>query len=137
MIFYKSEVFWSQKFFLIIASDGFRDLFFPLQVVRLIGEHMYSKVTLIPLKLTNKLWNFQTLRSINAFAKKRSVEKKPLDSNTDTHLRQIALKGIEYRVDHLKILKMLTLPSEVWLFRDDCTVTVVYINSEFLRHWPQ
>lgn len=40
--------------FLVIASDGLWDMLSPMQVVKLIGEHMYGKAFLQPLKLPNR-----------------------------------------------------------------------------------
>ncbi|XP_011501405.1 PREDICTED: pyruvate dehydrogenase [acetyl-transferring]-phosphatase 1, mitochondrial isoform X2 [Ceratosolen solmsi marchali] len=101
-----------QDKFLIIASDGLWDLISPLEAVRLVGEHMSGK-------------------------RKEGLKKKPLDANAATHLIRNALGGTEYGIDHVKISKILTLPSEVVrLFRDDITVTVAYMDSEFLRHYP-
>jgi len=40
--------------FLVIGSDGLWDMMTPMQVVRLVGEHMSGKTTLSPLQLSDK-----------------------------------------------------------------------------------
>lgn len=108
----------------------------PLEAVRLVGEHMSGKVTLSPLKLPRKNMKLSEINEM-LLQRKEGLKKKPLDANAATHLMRNALGGTEYGMDHTKISKMLTLPSKaVRLFRDDITVTVVYMDSEFLRHCP-
>ncbi|XP_060833042.1 pyruvate dehydrogenase [acetyl-transferring]-phosphatase 1, mitochondrial [Bombus pascuorum] len=122
--------------FLIIASDGLWDLMSPLQAVRLVGEHMSGKVTLSPLKLPRKNMKLSEIHKM-LLQRKEGLKKKPLDSNAATHLLRNALGGTEYGIDHVKLSQLLTLPGEVVrIFRDDITITVVYMNSEFLRHCP-
>ncbi|KOX78476.1 [Pyruvate dehydrogenase [acetyl-transferring]]-phosphatase 1, mitochondrial [Melipona quadrifasciata] len=122
--------------FLIIASDGLWDLMSPLQAVRLVGEHMSGKVTLSPLKLPRKNMKLSDINKM-LLQRKEGLKKKPLDSNAATHLLRNALGGTEYGIDHVKLSQLLTLPREVVrIFRDDITITVVYMNSEFLRHCP-
>lgn len=122
--------------FLIIASDGLWDLMSPLQAVRLVGEHMSGKVTLNPLKLPRKNMKLSEIHKM-LLQRKEGLKKKPLDSNAATHLLRNALGGTEYGIDHVKLSQLLTLPGEVVrIFRDDITITVVYMNSEFLRHCP-
>ncbi|XP_003703150.1 pyruvate dehydrogenase [acetyl-transferring]-phosphatase 1-like protein, mitochondrial [Megachile rotundata] len=122
--------------FLIIASDGLWDLISPLQAVRLVGEHMSGKVTLSPLRLPRKNMKLSDINNM-LLQRKEGLKKKPLDSNAATHLLRNALGGTEYGIDHVKLSRLLTLPSEVRrIFRDDITITVVYMDSEFLRHCP-
>ncbi|EFN81891.1 pyruvate dehydrogenase [acetyl-transferring]-phosphatase 1, mitochondrial [Harpegnathos saltator] len=122
--------------FLILASDGLWDLISPLQAVRLVGEHMSGKVTLSPLRLPRKNMKLSDINEM-LLQRKEGLKKKPLDSNAATHLLRNALGGTEYGIDHAKLSQLLTLPSEVVrIFRDDITVTVIYMDSEFLRHCP-
>jgi len=122
--------------FLILASDGLWDLISPLQAVRLVGEHMSGKVTLNPLRLPRKNMKLSDINEM-LLQRKEGLKKKPLDSNAATHLLRNALGGTEYGIDHAKLSQLLTLPSEVVrIFRDDITITVVYMDSEFLRHCP-
>lgn len=107
-----------------------------LQAVRLVGEHMKGKVTLHPLKLPRKN---MTLSEINEMLlqRKEGLKIKPKDSNAATHIIRNALGGTEYGIDHTKISQLLTLPEDVVrVFRDDITVTIVYFDTEFLRHCP-
>lgn len=122
--------------FLIIASDGLWDLMSPLQAVRLVGEHMSGKVTLSPLTLPRKNMKLSEINKM-LLQRKEGLKKKPLDSNAATHLLRNALGGTEYGIDHVKLSQLLTLPREVVrIFRDDITITVVYMDSEYLRHCP-
>ncbi|GAB1864059.1 [Pyruvate dehydrogenase [acetyl-transferring]]-phosphatase 1, mitochondrial [Camponotus japonicus] len=122
--------------FLIIASDGLWELISPLQAVRLVGEHMSGKVTLSPLRLPRKNMKLLDINEM-LLQRKEGLKKKPLDNNAATHLLRNALGGTEYGIDHVKLSQLLTLPSEVVrIFRDDITITVVYMDSEFLRHCP-
>ncbi|KOC61480.1 [Pyruvate dehydrogenase [acetyl-transferring]]-phosphatase 1, mitochondrial [Habropoda laboriosa] len=122
--------------FLIIASDGLWDLMSPLQAVRLVGEHMSGKVTLNPLRLPRKNMKLSEINKM-LLQRKEGLKKKPLDCNAATHLLRNALGGTEYGIDHAKLSQLLTLPKEVVrIFRDDITITVVYMDSEFLRHCP-
>ncbi|KAF7989920.1 hypothetical protein HCN44_008594 [Aphidius gifuensis] len=122
--------------FLILATDGLWDFISPLEAVRLVGEHMSGKVTLSPLTLSR---NNIKLSEINQMLLQRTkgLKKKPLDENAATHLLRNALGGTEYGIDHSKISQFLTLSDKiVRMFRDDITITVVYMDSEFLRHCP-
>nr|XP_023015402.1 pyruvate dehydrogenase [acetyl-transferring]-phosphatase 1, mitochondrial [Leptinotarsa decemlineata] len=122
--------------FLILATDGLWDIMTPLQAVRLVGEHMKGKVTLSPLKLPRKN---MTLNEINEMLlqRKEGLKTKPRDSNAATHIIRNALGGTEFGLDHLKISQLLTLPEDVVrVFRDDISVTIVYFDSDFLRHCP-
>ncbi|XP_014613925.1 PREDICTED: pyruvate dehydrogenase [acetyl-transferring]-phosphatase 1, mitochondrial isoform X2 [Polistes canadensis] len=122
--------------FLIIASDGLWDLISPLQAVRLVGEHISGKVTLNPLRLPRKNMKLSDINEM-LLQRKEGLKKKPLDSNAATHLLRNALGGTEFGIDHGKLSQLLTLPSKVVrIFRDDITITVVYMDSEFLRHCP-
>lgn len=122
--------------FLIIATDGLWDMVSPLQTVRLVGEHMKGKVTLSPLKLPRKNMKLGEINEV-LLQRKEGMKTKPRDSNAATHLIRNALGGTDYGIDHNKLSQMLSLPDDVVrVFRDDITITVVYFDSEFLRHCP-
>ncbi|PSN45368.1 [Pyruvate dehydrogenase [acetyl-transferring]]-phosphatase 1 [Blattella germanica] len=122
--------------FLVIASDGLWDLVSPLQVVRLVGEHMSGKVTLNPFKLPRKDMRISDINKM-LLQRKEGLKMKPIDRNAATHLLRNALGGTEYGIDHVKLSQLLSMPQElVRVFRDDITVTVVYFDSEYLRHCP-
>ncbi|KAL1456831.1 hypothetical protein WDU94_001527 [Cyamophila willieti] len=119
--------------FLILATDGLWDLLTPLQAVRLVGEHMSGKVTLRPLQLPRKHMKLAEINDL-LVARQEGLSLKPLDSNAATHLLRHALGGTEYGIEHAKIAQLLSMPQEVVrLFRDDITITVVYLDSEYLR----
>ncbi|XP_030760828.1 pyruvate dehydrogenase [acetyl-transferring]-phosphatase 1, mitochondrial [Sitophilus oryzae] len=122
--------------FLIIATDGLWDCVTPLEAVRLVGEHMKGKVTLQPLKLPRKNMKLSEINDM-LLQRKEGLKIKPRDSNAATHIIRNALGGTEYGIDHTKISQLLTLPDDVVrVFRDDITVTIVYFDTEFLRHCP-
>lgn len=122
--------------FLVIASDGLWDLVSPLQVVRLVGEHMSGKVTLSPFKLPCKDMRISDINHM-LLQRKEGLKMKPIDRNAATHLLRNALGGTEYGIDHVKLSQLLSLPQElVRGFRDDITITVVYFDSEYLRYCP-
>ena len=106
----------------------------PMQVVRLVGEHMSGKVTLSPLQLTQ---SSIPLQDIAGLLKQRqaAMRLKPTDTNAATHLIRSALGGTAYGVDHGRLSQMLSLPQDmVRMFRDDITIQVVYFDDEYLRH---
>jgi len=120
--------------FCVIGSDGLWDMMTPMQVVRLVGEHMSGKVTLSPLHLTK---DNIPLADIAALLKQRqaAMRLKPTDSNAATHLIRSALGGTAYGVDHGRLSQMLSLPQDmVRMFRDDITIQVIYFDDEYLRH---
>jgi pyruvate dehydrogenase phosphatase len=122
--------------FLVIGSDGLWDMMTPMQVIRLVGEHMLGKITLSPLVLSTDN-NDIRLNYLNGVLKKRqsAMKLKPQDHNSATHLIRSALGGTAYGVDHGRLSQMLTLPPDmVRMFRDDITVTVIFFDQEFLRH---
>lgn len=122
--------------FLILGTDGLWDIISPLQVVRLVGEHMSGKVTLSPLKLPRRNMKLSEINEM-LLQRKEGLKTKPKDRNAATHLIRHALGGMEYGIDHGKLSQLLTLPDDVVrVFRDDITVTVIYFDSEYLRHCP-
>ncbi|PNF39289.1 hypothetical protein B7P43_G16694 [Cryptotermes secundus] len=122
--------------FLVIASDGLWDLVSPLQVVRLVGEHMSGKVTLSPFRLPRKDMRISDINNM-LLQRKEGLKMKPIDRNAATHLMRNALGGTEYGIDHVKLSQLLSMPQElVRVFRDDITITVTYFDSEYLRHCP-
>ncbi|XP_068911856.1 pyruvate dehydrogenase [acetyl-transferring]-phosphatase 2, mitochondrial [Tenebrio molitor] len=122
--------------FLVIASDGLWDIISPLEVVRLVGEHMSGKLTLSPLKLPRKNMKLSEINEL-LLQRKEGLKTKPKDSNAATHLIRNALGGTEYGIDHSELSETLSLPDDVVrVFRDDITITVIYFDSEYLRHCP-
>jgi pyruvate dehydrogenase phosphatase len=69
--------------------------------------------------------------------RKEGLKMKPIDRNAATHLLRNALGSTEYGIDHAKLSQLLSMSQEVVrVFRDDITITVVYFDSEYLRHCP-
>ena len=113
--------------FMVLATDGLWDMMTPMQVIRLVGEHMSGKVVLKPLVLGQTVRNIlrdsisntlvstrvmnipnlfqernKTLRDIDFILKSRqaAMKVKPEDENSATHLLRCALGGTAYGVDH-------------------------------------
>jgi len=120
--------------FMVLGSDGLWDLMTPMQVVRLVGEHMSGKTTLSPLQLTD---NNVPLKDIAEMLKKRqdAMRVKPTDANAATHLIRHAIGGSAYGVDSSRLSQLLSLPQDmVRSFRDDITIHVVYFDDKYLRN---
>jgi len=123
--------------FLVIGSDGLWDMMTPMEAIRLVGEHMSGKTVLTPLQLGGGKNANLTLSEINSMLRRRqaAMKLKPTDTNAATHLIRHALGGSSYGVDHGKLSQMLSLPQDmVRMFRDDITITVVFFDTEYLRH---
>jgi len=120
--------------FMVIGSDGLWDMMTPMQVIRLVGEHMSGKVTLSPLVLDKPHIPLQEIASLLR-QRQAAMKLKPTDENAATHLIRCALGGTAYGVDHSRLSQMLSLPPDmVRMFRDDITITVVFFDEEYLRH---
>ena len=133
---------------MVIGSDGLWDMMTPMQVIRLVGEHMSGKITLTPLNLGYGEGSSDgdtqqerpaslTLTEINTILRKRqaAMKLKPTDSNASTHLIRSALGGTAYGVEHARLSQMLSLPQDmVRMFRDDMTITVIFFDTEYLRN---
>lgn len=97
---------------------------------------MSGKVTLSPLRLPRKEMRLADINNM-LIQRQQGLKTKPQDRNAATHLLRHALGGTEYGIEHSKIAQLLSMPQEVVrLFRDDITITVVYFDSEYLRHCP-
>jgi len=118
--------------FMVIASDGLWDMFTPLQVVKIVGEHLQGKTTLTPV---NPPPNTKLKDIANMLNKRQGEMKlKPEDKNAATHLIRNALGGSAYGVDHIKLSKSLSLSQDiVRSMRDDITIQVIFFNDEYLR----
>jgi len=118
--------------FMVIASDGLWDMFTPLQVVKIVGEHLQGKTTLTPV---NPPANTRLEDIANMLNKRQGEMKlKPEDKNAATHLIRNALGGSAYGVDHIKLSKSLSLSQDiVRSMRDDITIQVIFFNDEYLR----
>ena len=119
--------------FLVIGSDGLWEKMTPMQVVRLVGEHINGKSVLRPLE---NLPADSKLGDIRKILKSRlnTMKSKPKDTNAATHLLRNALGGTTYGLDHLKLSQSLSLPKDmVRMHRDDITIQVVFFDEEYLR----
>lgn len=97
---------------------------------------MSGKITLKPLKLPKKSMKLSDINNL-LLQRRDSLKRKPVDANACTHLIRNALGGTEYGVEHTTLSKLLNLPDNISRsFRDDITITIVYFNTEYLRH-PQ
>jgi len=97
---------------------------------------MSGKVTLTPLMLPRQNMKLNDIKNL-LLQRRDSLKRKPVDANACTHLIRNALGGTEYGVEHTKLSQFLNLPKNVSrTFRDDISITIVYFNTEYLRH-PQ
>ncbi|XP_015906530.1 pyruvate dehydrogenase [acetyl-transferring]-phosphatase 1, mitochondrial [Parasteatoda tepidariorum] len=122
--------------FLILATDGLWEQMLPHKVVKFVGEHMSGKQTLDLLRLPRRR---MSLDDINEILVQRHIglSKQPTDKNAATHLIRNALGRTEYGVEHSRLSAMLSLPDEqVRNFRDDISVIVVFLDTDYLRHSP-
>lgn len=120
--------------FLVIGSDGLWDILTPMQVVRLVGEHIKGKSVLEPFELNDD--EEHKLQDILKQLKRRQIAEKvrPVDPNAATHLIRNALGNTAFGMDHQKISQSLSLPqNKVRMFRDDITIQVVFFNDDYLR----
>lgn len=123
--------------FLILASDGLWDLLTPSEAVDLVAQHLSGKMSMNPLKLPQSSMKLSEINEM-LLQRKESLRTKPLDGNAATHLLRHALGGTDHGIEHNKLSQFLTLPSDVVrVFRDDITITVVYINSDFFLNETQ
>ena len=119
--------------FLVIGSDGLWDQMTPMQVVRLVGEHINGKSVLRPLENLPARAKLEDIEKILK-TRQNAMRSKPKDTNAATHLLRNALGGTAYGVDHLRLSQSLSLPKDmVRMFRDDITIQVVFFNEEYLR----
>lgn len=101
----------------------------------MVGEHMRGKTVLTPFRLPK---DNMTLKEINEalLVRKDCLSMKPIDRNACTHLLRNALGGTEYGLDQGRLSQLLSLPQDVVRnFRDDISITVVYFDTEYLRHY--
>lgn len=120
--------------FLILATDGLWDLLTPLQAVRLVGEHMRGRTVLTPFSLPKEN---MTLEEINQalIVRRNNLSMKPIDSNASTHLIRNALGATECGLDPNRLSQILGIPPKFSRnYRDDISVTIVYFDTEFIRH---
>ncbi len=121
--------------FLVLGSDGLWDMMTPMQVIRLVGEHLSGKFVLKPLVVPEE--SDVRLGDIASVLRRRrhGLKLKPTDSNGATHLIRSGLGGSAYGMDHSKLSQALTLPAHMKrLFRDDITVTVVYFDAQYIKN---
>lgn len=127
--------------FLVIASDGLWEQLPPSRVVQLVGEYMHGRQTLEPFRVpaTGRHQRSFTLGDISKILarRKEGIHHKPIDSNAATHLLRSTLGGTEYGIDHAVLSQMLSVPEDVVrLVRDDITITIVFFDTNYLRHCP-
>lgn len=103
-------------------------LFLSCKLVKIISNFFQA-----PLSLSEKQL---TLGQMHELLLKRRARASPaLDTNAATHLIRSALGTGEYgELSQERLASMLALPEDLArLYRDDITVTVVYLNSDLAR----
>ncbi|KAL1117087.1 hypothetical protein AAG570_004415 [Ranatra chinensis] len=120
--------------FLVIASDGLWEMASPLEVVRLIGNHLSSRVFLGPFSVPHKNERVRRVESKVQRSRRGDVEVETTDVNSATHLiRTILGSGAGKGFTTVNLSLMLSLPQDiVRRFRDDITITVVFFNTSYL-----
>ncbi|KAM3870596.1 pyruvate dehydrogenase [acetyl-transferring]-phosphatase 2, mitochondrial [Diretmus argenteus] len=122
-----------QDRFLILGSDGFWDELGSEEAVRLVGEHLSGIHLQAPVSASERQLN---LGQMHELLLKRQARATPaLDSNAATHLIRHALGTGDYGdLCQERLASMLALPEDLArMYRDDITVTVVYLNSDLAK----
>lgn len=122
-----------QDRFLILGTDGLWDELASEDAVRLVGEHLSGIHLQAPVSSSEKQLK---LGQMHQLLLKRQARASPaLDTNAATHLIRHALGTGEYgELSNDKLASMLALPEDLArMYRDDITVTVVFLNSDLAR----
>ncbi|XP_024138046.1 pyruvate dehydrogenase [acetyl-transferring]-phosphatase 2, mitochondrial [Oryzias melastigma] len=122
-----------QDRFLILATDGLWDELQNEEAVRLVGEHFSGVHIQAPVSPAEKKLK---LGQMHELLLRRQARASPaLDANAATHLIRHALGMGEYReLSQERLASMLALPEDLArMYRDDITVTVLYLNSDLAR----
>ncbi|XP_017261080.1 pyruvate dehydrogenase [acetyl-transferring]-phosphatase 2, mitochondrial [Kryptolebias marmoratus] len=122
-----------QDRFLILGSDGLWDELGSEEAVRLVGEHLsgiHLQAPVSPAERQLKLGQMHEL-----LLKRRARASPAVDPNAATHLIRHALGTGEYgELSQERLASMLALPEDLArMYRDDITVTVVYLNYDLAR----
>lgn len=148
-----------QDSFLILGTDGLWDEIGSKEAVRIVGEHlsgihlqvcigkmsknfqrfckMFSDrplfVVKAPISPSERQLNLGRMHDL--LLKRQARDSLPFDTNASTHLIRHAVGTDSYgELCHEKLTSMLTLPEDLArLYRDDVTVTVVFLNSSLAR----
>lgn len=123
-----------QDRFLILATDGLWDELCSEEAVRLIGEHLSGIHLEAPVSPSEKRLKLGQMHEL--LLKRRARASPALDTNAATHVIRHALgTGENGELCQERLASMLALPEDLArMYRDDITVTVVYLNSDLARH---
>lgn len=122
-----------QDRFLILATDGLWDELTSQEAVQLVGEHLSGIHLQAPVSQLEKQMKLGQLHEL--LLKRRARASPALDTNVTTHLIRHALgKGDYGELCHEKLASILALPEDLArMYRDDITVTVIYLNSDLAK----
>ncbi|XP_072291416.1 pyruvate dehydrogenase [acetyl-transferring]-phosphatase 2, mitochondrial [Eucyclogobius newberryi] len=122
-----------QDRFLILATDGLWDELSSKEAVQLVGEHLSGIHLQAPVTQTERRLKLGKLHEL--LLKRQARASPALDTNVATHLiRQALGKGDYGELSQQKLASVLSLPEDLArMYRDDITVTVVYLNSDLGR----
>lgn len=120
--------------FLVLASDGLWEWLDPDTVVRLVFDHQLGAQTLTPYQPPLGA----LLSQVKEELQERAVgeNKKPLDSNSATHVLRHALGGCSGGLDYRykRLADSLHLPAGMARnYRDDITIVVIHFNQNYFE----
>ncbi|XP_056138675.1 pyruvate dehydrogenase [acetyl-transferring]-phosphatase 2, mitochondrial [Lampris incognitus] len=122
-----------QDRFLILGSDGLWDELGSEEAVQLVGEHLSGIHLQAPVSPSERQLNLGQMHDL--LLKRQARASPALDRNAATHLIRHALgKGDYGELCQEKLASILALPEDLArMYRDDITVTVVYLNSDLAK----
>ncbi|XP_029910547.1 pyruvate dehydrogenase [acetyl-transferring]-phosphatase 2, mitochondrial [Myripristis murdjan] len=122
-----------QDRFLILGSDGLWDELGSEEAVRLVGEHLSGIHLQAPVSPSERQLKLGQMHEL--LLKRRARATPALDRNAATHLIRHALGTGDYgELCQERLASMLALPEDLArMYRDDITVTVVYLNSDLAK----
>ncbi|XP_058502573.1 pyruvate dehydrogenase [acetyl-transferring]-phosphatase 2, mitochondrial isoform X1 [Solea solea] len=122
-----------QDRFLILATDGLWDELGSEEAVRLVGEHLSGIHLQAPVSRSER--QVKLGQMLELLMKRRARAAPAVDTNAATHLIRHAVGTGEYgELCQEKLSSMLALPEDLArMYRDDITVTVVFLNSDLAR----
>ncbi|GMR51371.1 hypothetical protein PMAYCL1PPCAC_21566, partial [Pristionchus mayeri] len=129
--------------FLIVASDGLWEWFDADTAVRLVHDHSQGALSLQPYEPTPNMplaevyEQLKARRYIPSFLYRAGERKRPLDTNSATHLLRHALGGVSGGLSeqYHRLHDQLQLPDgAARSYRDDISIMVVHFDEAYLAN---